>query len=90
MKEPEIISALEKIIEQLGIELRYEKGDFKGGLCRVGEKQIFIINPRLLPSQKIHLMANELSNLNLSSIYIVPAVRDLIESVASKQGKTEA
>ena len=89
MRESEILSNLEKIIEQLGIELRYDKGDFRGGLCRIGEKQLFLINTRMLPSQKIQLIVSELSTLNLSGIYIVPAIRDLLDKASDKQGKME-
>lgn len=90
MKEAEILASLEDIVQKLGIELRYDKGDFQGGLCRVGDRQIFLLNSRLLPSQKIQILARELSRCNLANVYIIPAVRSLIEQYASAQSRTEA
>lgn len=89
MKETEILSALEELVPQLGMELRYEKGDFHGGMCRVGDRRLILINSRLQPSQKIQILVSELARCNLSNVYIVPAVRELIEQ-AQRQGEMEA
>jgi hypothetical protein len=66
MKDEEILPKLEEILGQLGVELRYEKGDFEGGICRVGEKQLLLVNKRLMLSQKVNLLARELASLDLS------------------------
>lgn len=86
---PETLAALEQVVQQLDIELRYEKGDFDGGLCRVGEKTMLIVNVALDTGRRIQLIARELAQLRLEDIYILPATRDLIERFANEQSKVE-
>lgn len=79
MVEAEQLASLENIVSQLGIELRYEKGEFKGGVCRIGDKRMLIVNRALEPQQKISVITKELSQIDLSEVFIVPAIRKLIE-----------
>ncbi|MDQ7064060.1 MAG: hypothetical protein Q9P90_07420 [candidate division KSB1 bacterium] len=90
MKEAEILSHLETIVTQMGIELRYEKGDFKGGICRVGDKRLFLLNQNLMPSQKINLLTQELSTLDLSGVYVLPAIREMIDRAGQNRESLEA
>ena len=84
MKNADILLALEEIAANIGIELRYEKGDFEGGLCRVDQEQLIIINTNLLTQRKITLLARELSTVNLDDVFIVPAIRNIIETERNK------
>ncbi|MDZ7332115.1 MAG: hypothetical protein ONB31_09080 [candidate division KSB1 bacterium] len=78
MKPHHILQGLENLIQSLSIDLRYEKGDFAGGLCRLPDKSVFIINPKLPVETKIKLIASELRLLELNHIYIRPALRQVI------------
>lgn len=82
MKEEEILSGLEKILESLGIELRYEKGDFSGGYCVLKEKPMMIVQSTLSEAQKIKALARELAHMDLQNVFIVPALREVIDEVA--------
>ena len=84
MKSADILLALEEIAANIGIELRYEKGDFEGGLCRVDQDQLIIINANLMTQRKITLLARELSTVNLDDVFIVPAIRNIIETERNK------
>ncbi len=75
-----ILQGFESLVESLSIGLRYEKGDFAGGLCKIGNQDILIINPTLPIDMKINIMADELKRLNLEQIYIRPALREIIEN----------
>ena len=79
MKPQHILQNFENLINNLSIDLRYEKGDFIGGLCKVGNKEVLIVNNKLPIEGKIKLMARELNRLNLERIYIRPALRNIIE-----------
>ena len=79
MTEELILQGFESLIQNLSIDLRYEKGDFQGGLCKVGNKDVLIINCKLPLEKKIILMADELTRLDLDQIYIRPALRNIIE-----------
>jgi len=80
MTQERILQGLETLIQNLSIDLRYEKGDFAGGLCKIGSRDIFIINNKLPIDKKIRIMAGELNRMNLERIYIRPALREIIEN----------
>jgi len=73
-----ILQELENICCKLGLNLRYEVGDFIGGLCRIDEEQLIIINKKLPIDKKIKLIAKEISTLNFEDIFILPAVKEII------------
>ena len=79
MKEQDILLALEDLVANLNIQLRYEKGDFAGGFCRVDDDKIIIVNSEYSRKKKIYLLTRELSRLDLDDVFIVPAIRKLIE-----------
>ena len=78
MKSYNILQGFENLIQSLSIDLRYEKGDFAGGLCHLPGKSIFIINSKLPIENKIKLIASELKLMQLNHIYIRPALRRII------------
>lgn len=78
MKSHNILQGFENLIHSLSIDLRYEKGDFAGGLCHLPGKSIFIINQKLPVENKIRLIASELRAMELNHIYIRPALRRVI------------
>jgi hypothetical protein len=78
MKEDEILAGLEKLVESLNIQLRYEKGDFGGGYCVLKEKRMLIVNSALSPAQRIKVLASELAAMNLDDIFVLPALREVI------------
>lgn len=79
MKEEEILSGLETIVESLGIQLRYEKGNFVGGYCVVEDKRMLLVPAGLNPAQKTKVLARELAQMNLENVFIVPALRAVID-----------
>lgn len=78
MKETQLLSDLESLCSNLGIELRYEKGDFEGGLCRIDENRVIIVNKSLSDESKIRVFARELGTLDLEGVYMVPALRQIL------------
>ncbi len=85
MKDQDLLRALEELVAQLGIQLRYEKGDFDGGLCRVDDQRLLIANAALPTRKKIRLLARELGRLELDQVFVVPAVRRAIEAARQDQ-----
>ncbi|MBN1348863.1 hypothetical protein JXJ21_05595 [candidate division KSB1 bacterium] len=81
MEEETVLQQLEAILKELSIALRYEKGRFQGGLCRLHGEEVFILNSKLSVDRKIRIIAKELSLLNLENVYILPAIREIIEEM---------
>ncbi len=80
MKDTEVLSKLEEITRQLGLDLRWEDGHFTGGTCHLGNKMMFIINSSLPTFQKVEVLCRELSHFDLSQIFILPDLRDRIHA----------
>ncbi len=85
MQENEIVEALETVARALDVEVRYEKGDFAGGLCKVGNKNMILLHREDPANKKINVMARELSEFDLDQIYLLPALRDLIDKVRTTE-----
>jgi hypothetical protein len=87
MSDEELLQGLESLVTEHSLEVRYEKGDFLGGLYRYKNEEQIVINKDLPIKQKIKILANELNTkLDLESLYLVPALREVIEN-ASRLGQ---
>jgi len=84
MTEDKILQQLHALVAGLGISCRRSEGDFQGGICRLKGRRFLILNHRLPPSLEIDILCHELAQLDLSNVYLVPALRRQIES-RSKQ-----
>ena len=78
MQDAEVLVKLEEIIQQLGLELRWEEGDFTGGICRLGEREMVVMNRSLPTFEKIRVLCRDLSQADLSRIFVLPAIRERI------------
>ncbi len=85
MKDEQLLEELEKVATRFDITVRYEDGDFKGGLCRLKNESIIIINKKFLVEQKIAFLARELSTLELDKVYILPKIREHIFEYTSEK-----
>jgi len=74
------LADLENIAKALSIKVSYDDlKTSKGGSCRVMETRRIIINKHIQNSEKINLLAKELSGFDLSGLDIPDNVRKKIE-----------
>ncbi|TLU82768.1 MAG: hypothetical protein FDX30_06680 [Chlorobium sp.] len=64
MKKTAQLSLLESTIKSLGYSLRYEKGNFLGGDCRVRQDNVVVVNKFLPIEGKIYTLAQVISKIN--------------------------
>lgn len=76
-----LINELKEIANKLGVVVRFEKGDFKGGYCVVKENKIIIINKFATTQKKAAILATALKELGIEDLYINPKLRELIEEL---------
>ena len=81
----ETLTQLEELAENLEITVRYEKilkesAFFPGGYCKVKGKDLIIINKMASLDDKVEIIARALQLFDLSQIYVLPAIRELIDS----------
>ncbi|MEF8796829.1 MAG: hypothetical protein V5A22_10065 [Salinivenus sp.] len=74
-----IIEELEDVARRLGLEVRAEKGNFRGGRCVVGDEELIMLNKRHQPETQLVVMAEALREAPLDTIYLKPAVRQALE-----------
>ena len=84
MNDTTILQNLEAIAEKLNIKVNYEnlrkRHVFsKGGFCRLKDDKIVIIDNTLNLSEKIDVLADALSQLDLEDMYMPPAVRKILD-----------
>ena len=77
-QDTELLSQLEEVVVQLGFELRWDEGEFTGGICRLGDRKILLMNRSLPTFEKIRVLCRNLSNTDLSKIFVLPAIREQI------------
>jgi len=87
MKKEDIIETLENLVRNSGIQLRYDKGDFVGGFCRLKEQKLIIINRKLSTDRKIEILAGETARLHLVGIEVHPKIREIIRKEAERQSE---
>lgn len=81
MTPEDILLQLEALADSLSITVRYEKGDFQGGLYRYKSAEEIILNKTLSTEQKIRILATELKErIDLNNRYLIPVVREVIEN----------
>ncbi len=88
MKHEELIEEFHALAAQLGITIRYEKGDFEGGYCILKERKLLLINRKLLPNRKASVLAAALREFGLENVFLKPAVREYIEDEAARRKRS--
>ena len=46
MRTEQILRELEDVAQRLGVEVRVERGGFRGGLCQIDDEQVIVLNKR--------------------------------------------
>ncbi|MCG8344742.1 MAG: hypothetical protein MI685_06220 [Chlorobiales bacterium] len=84
MKKTKKLELLEHAVTKTGYKLRYEKGNFLGGDCRLRDDNIIVVNKFLPIESKIYTIARVLHKLNPADC---PAeVRKIIEDSGLSTG----
>jgi len=85
MEADRLYQQLENLAEQLGISIQYDDLSRSGppatsGLCVVKGKKLYIMDRSQSLSEKIRLLSECLSQMDLNGVYVLPAIRKLLES----------
>lgn len=81
MNVEQIIEELEQAARQLGVAVRWEKGNFRGGRCTVGADEFIMLNKRHTPEVQLAVLAESLRELPVDTVYLRPAAREALEDV---------
>jgi len=78
----EVIQDLKSLAAQLGAEVRFEKGDFKGGYCILKDSKVIVINKMTNLQKKVMILSHALKELGVDQIYLSPKIREIIDEMA--------
>ena len=84
MKPEQIYQELKDLAEKLAItvseqNLKIAGIKVKSGLCKVKGRNMFIIDKHKSIHKKIKLLASHLAEIPHENVFIVPAIRELLE-----------
>jgi hypothetical protein len=81
----DIIQDLKSLASQLGAEVRFEKGDFKGGYCILKDSKVIVVNKMANLQRKVMILSMALKELGIDKIYLTPKLREIIDEMAEVQ-----
>ena len=89
MKPDQLYQELKDLAERMQItvseqNLKTSGIKVKSGLCRVKGQDMFIMDKHKSVHKKINILAGQLANMDHEEMYIIPAVRELLDKYAEK------
>ena len=79
MEQDKILQQLIEFIEELSITVKYDRGNFIGGVVRYHEDDYLYLNRKDDPETKIKTILSELQQLEIPIETITPEIRKIIE-----------
>ncbi len=81
MKPEKLLLELEQILEQAGYTLRKERGSFRGDECIIEGQKLVVVNKNKPIESQLGTMGRVLGEIDLTGVYIKPAVRKNLEAL---------
>ncbi|NWF55326.1 MAG: hypothetical protein HXY45_11095 [Syntrophaceae bacterium] len=80
-----LLQNLEGLAARLGIEVRYEnladdEVTIHSGGCKLPDRHLILIDRRQPPARCARILARELSRYDLENLYLLPRVREFIQT----------
>jgi hypothetical protein len=76
-----VLDKLEKIVEEAGYVLRYERGNFQSGYCILLSKKVVVLNKFLQTEGKINTVIDLLPQLEINVDSLTLASQKMYEEV---------
>jgi hypothetical protein len=79
------LDKIEKILQETGYVIRYERGNFQSGYCILEEKKVLVLNKFLTLEGRINTLIDILPLLNLEPDALAPESRKILENLLKPQ-----
>jgi hypothetical protein len=86
---PATLSKLEKILDETGYIIRYERGTFQSGYCILEDKKVVVLNKFLQTEGRINTLIDLIPQLTINADQLTADARKSYEEVISRQQETE-
>jgi hypothetical protein len=79
------LEKIEKVLQETGYVVRYERGNFQSGYCILEEKKVLVLNKFLTLEGRINTLIDILPLLNLLPESLAPESRRVLENLLKPQ-----
>ncbi|MEJ2054068.1 MAG: hypothetical protein P8X42_09130 [Calditrichaceae bacterium] len=76
----QILDELISLLDRMGIVVKYDRGNFQGGLVKYQDNDYFYINRKAETETKINTILEEIKNLDIPSNLISNEIKMLLEN----------
>lgn len=83
------LNKLEKILEDSGYIVRYERGSFQSGYCILEEKKVVVLNKFLIPEGRVNTLMEIIPALEISYDSLTHDSQKLYDEVVAKVADPE-
>lgn len=78
------LNKLEKILEEAGYIVRYERGSFQSGYCILEDKKVVVLNKFLIPEGRINTLMDIIPSLSINYDSLTHDSQKLYDEVMAK------
>jgi len=78
------LDKLEKIVEEAGYVIRYERGTFQSGYCILEQKKVVVLNKFLLTEGRINTLIDLIPQLDIQPDLLTEESKKLYTDITSK------
>jgi len=86
---PAVLNKMEKILEEAGYILRYERGSFQSGYCILEERKVVVLNKFLQTEGRINTVIDLIPQLNINAELLTQESRKSYEEIMARQAEAE-
>lgn len=83
------LDKIEKILDEAGYVLRYERGTFQSGYCILEQRKVVVLNKFLQTEGRINTLIDIIPQLNLMPEFFTAETRKVFDDVMSRHAEQE-
>jgi len=81
---PATLDKMEKVVEESGYVLRYERGTFQSGYCILEQKKVVVLNKFLQTEGRINTLIDLIPQLKIDVSLLTPESKKIYEDLIGK------
>ena len=78
------LNKLEKILEESGYIVRYERGSFQSGYCILEDKKVVVLNKFLIPEGRINTLVDLIPSVSINYDLLTHESQKLYDELISQ------
>ena len=82
------LEKLERVLEEAGYVVRYERGTFQSGYCILEEKKVVVLNKFLQLEGRLNALLDIIPQLNINTELLSPDSQKIYQEVMEKKAES--